>query len=207
MKGLFKNNFLAVWISAKFFLAFMVAMGIFVMIIPLQTLQMSFIIIGIVGFSINAATAIGNEFSSKWGKYKLTLPVKRTDIVKSLFLNQLLWLIVGVLFVGIVIVFSYILHGFSFGQFTDIVSLFVLGIGISLFMGAIFIPLIYMAGEDKIIVFLIISLICGVGIAAMLFNITDTTPLLGTMIMIVGSLLLFTLSYPLTVCIFKRKEY
>ena len=44
---------------------------------------------GIVGFSVIAATAIGNEFSLKWGKYKLTLPVKRTDIVRSLFLNQI----------------------------------------------------------------------------------------------------------------------
>ena len=58
------------------------------MIIPEQTLQMYFIMIGIIGFSVIAATAIGNELSSKWGKYKLTLPVKRTDIVRSLFLNQ-----------------------------------------------------------------------------------------------------------------------
>ncbi len=62
----------------------MLVMGIVVIIIPDQTWQMYFIIIGIVGLSVNAATAIGNEFSSKWGKYKLTLPVKRIDIVKRL---------------------------------------------------------------------------------------------------------------------------
>lgn len=90
MKGLFKNNFLAVWTNAKIFLLFMLAMGIVVFIIPEQTWQMYFILIGIVGLSVNAATAIGNEFSSKWGKYKLTLPVKRIDIVKSLYINQLL---------------------------------------------------------------------------------------------------------------------
>ncbi len=74
-------------------------------------------------------------------------------------------------------------------------------------MGALFIPLIYLAGEDKVIVFLIISLLCAVGIAAMFFNITDAAPLLGAIIMMISSLLLFILSYPLTVCIFKRKEY
>ena len=84
MKGLFKSNFLAVWTNAKIFLLFMFAMGIAVIIIPDQTWQMYFIIIGIVGLAVNAATVIGNEFSSKWGKYKLTLPVKRIDIVKSL---------------------------------------------------------------------------------------------------------------------------
>lgn len=203
MKGLFRNNFFAVWINAKVFLIFMFLMGIVVTIIPDQTLQMYFIMIGIVGFSVIAATAIGNEFSSKWGKYKLTLPVKRTDIVRSLFLNQFLWIIVGTLFVGIVTGLSYMIHGFSFDQFSGILSLFILGISISLFMGAIFIPMIYLTGEDKIIVFLIISLLCAVGIAAMLFNI----PLFGNIIIITCALLLFIASYPLTISIFKRKEY
>ena len=89
MKGLFKSNFLAVWTNAKIFLLFMFAMGIAVIIIPDQTWQMYFIIIGIVGLAVNAATVIGNEFSSKWGKYKLTLPVKRIDIVKSLYINYI----------------------------------------------------------------------------------------------------------------------
>lgn len=203
MKGLFRNNFFAVWINAKVFLIFMLLFAIVVTIIPAQTLQMYFIMIGIVGFSVIAATAIGNEFSSKWGKYKLTLPVKRTDIVRSLFLNQIFWIIVGTLFVGIATGLSYMIHGFSFDQFSGIFRLFILGISISFFMGAIFIPLIYLTGEDKIVVFLVISLLCAVGIAAMLFNI----PLFGNVIIITCALLLFIVSYPLTISIFKRKEF
>ena len=48
MKGLFKNNFLAVWTNATIFSVFMLVMGIIVMIIPDQTLQMYFTMIGIV---------------------------------------------------------------------------------------------------------------------------------------------------------------
>ena len=203
MKGLFRNNFFAVWINAKVFLIFMLLFAIVVTIIPAQTLQMYFIMIGIVGFSVIAATAIGNEFSLKWGKYKLTLPVKRTDIVRSLFLNQIFWIIVGTLFTGIASGLSYMIHGFSFDQFSGIFRLFILGISISFFMGAIFIPLIYLTGEDKIVVFLIISLFCAVGISAMLFNI----PLFGNVIIITCALLLFAVSYPLTVSVFKRKEF
>ncbi len=128
MKGLFKSNFLAVWTNAKIFLLFMFAMGIAVIIIPDQTWQMYFIIIGIVGLAVNAATVIGNEFSSKWGKYKLTLPVKRIDIVKSLYINQLLWIMIGVLFVGIIIALSYLLHGITFEQFEGISGVLVIGI-------------------------------------------------------------------------------
>lgn len=203
MKGLFRNNFFAVWINAKVFLIFMLLFAIVVTIIPAQTLQMYFIMIGIVGFSVIAATAIGNEFSLKWGKYKLTLPVKRTDIVRSLFLNQIFWTIVGTLFTGIVTGLSYMIQGFSFDQFSGIFSLFILAVSISFFMGAIFIPMIYLTGEDKIVVFLIISLFCAVGIAAMLFNI----PLFGNVIIITCALLLFAVSYPLTISIFKRKEF
>lgn len=203
MKGLFRNNFFAVWINAKVFLIFMLLFAIVVTIIPAQTLQMYFIMIGIVGFSVIAATAIGNEFSLKWGKYKLTLPVKRTDIVRSLFLNQIFWIIVGTLFTGIASGLSYMIHGFSFDQFSGIFSLFILAVSISFFMGAIFIPMIYLTGDDKIIVFLIISLFCAVGIAAMLFNI----PLFGNVIIITCALLLFAVSYPLTISIFKRKEF
>ena len=203
MKGLFRNNFFAVWINAKVFLIFMLLFAIVVTIIPVQTLQMYFIMIGIVGFSVIAATAIGNEFSLKWGKYKLTLPVKRTDIVRSLFLNQIFWIIVGTLFTGIASGLSYMIHGFSFDQFSGIFSLFILAVSISFFMGAIFIPMIYLTGEDKIVVFLIISLFCAVGIAAMLFNI----PLFGNAIIITCALMLFAVSYPLTISIFKRKEF
>ncbi len=195
MKGLFKNNFLAVWTNAKIFLFFMLVMGIVVIIIPDQTWQMYFIIIGIVGLSVNAATAIGNEFSSKWGKYKLTLPVKRIDIVKGLYINQLLWIVIGTLFVGSITALSYLLHGVPFNQFEGIAGVLILGLSISLSMGAIFIPSIYLAGEDKLIVFLIISLLSAVGIAAMLFNI----PSFGQFILISGSILLFILSFPLTV--------
>lgn len=203
MKGLFRNNFFAVWINAKVFLIFMLLFAIVVTIIPAQTLQMYFIMIGIVGFSVIAATAIGNEFSLKWGKYKLTLPVKRTDIIRSLFLNQIFWIIVGTLFTGIASGLSYMIHGFSFDQFSGIFSLFILAVSISFFMGAIFIPMIYLTGEDKIVVFLIISLFCAVGISAMLFNI----PLFGNVIIITCALLLFAVSYPLTVSVFKRKEF
>ena len=92
---------------------------------------------------------------------------------------------------------------FLFNQFEGIAGVLILGLSISLSMGAIFIPSIYLAGEDKLIVFLIISLLSAVGIAAMLFNI----PSFGQFILISGSILLFILSFPLTVRIFKKKEY
>ena len=69
MKGLFKSNFLAVWTNAKIFLLFMFAMGIAVIIIPDQTWQMYFIIIGTVSnrgweISLNADAIDSKDW--KW---------------------------------------------------------------------------------------------------------------------------------------------
>lgn len=207
MKGLLKNNFFSVWANAKVFSIFMLVWGIIVVIIPAETIQMWYIMIGIVGFSVNAASGIGNEFTSKWGKYKLTLPVERADIVKSLFISQIIWLLVGILFSGIGITLSFLLHGYSYDQLIGMLSMFALGISISFFMGAMFIPLLYLGGEEKSIVFLVITLLCAFGIASVLFNVTDAAPLLGITLSIICSVLFFALSYPLTVSIYKKKEY
>ena len=83
MKGLLKNNFFIVWANAKVFSIFMLIIGIFIIAVRDQSFQIGYVMIGIVGFSVNAIAVVKNEFISKWGKYKLTLPVKRSDIVKS----------------------------------------------------------------------------------------------------------------------------
>ena len=97
--------------------------------------------IGIIGFSVSAIAAAKNEYVSKWGKYKLTLPVKRTDIVKSLFLNQLIWLLTGAFWAGIEISLSWLFHGCPFDRAIDVLTMFALGISINLFLGAVFFPL------------------------------------------------------------------
>ena len=55
----------------------------------------------------------------KWGKYKLTAPVKRADIVKSYFINQLIWLFVGMIFAGVGPGLSWLLYGCPFDQNID----------------------------------------------------------------------------------------
>ena len=183
MKGLLKNNYFAVRSNAKAFSVFMLLLGIFVVAVISPSLLMGYALLGMIGFSLNAIAGLRKESSTKWSKYKLTAPVKRSDIVKSYFISQILWLIVG--------------------------------IGISLFMGAIFFPLFYLGGEERNEVFLIISLLCGIGIVMGLSTLINTlfpkmtAPQLicGGIAILACSLLVYVLSYPLTVSIFKKKEY
>jgi len=214
MKGLLRNNLYATLSNAKVFSGFMIFFGIFVVAVISQSLQIGYVIIGIIGFSVNAITVAKNEFTSKWGKYKLTLPVRRTDIVKSLFLNQLIWLLVGTLFVGIEMSLSWLFHGCPFDQVIDVLTMFALGVSMSLFMGAVFFPLFYMGGEEKSEVFLVISLLCAFGIDFVIVSAVNdllepgiAAIVFGAVILIVCSLLALALSYRLTVRIFKKKEY
>ncbi|MDE6025025.1 MAG: ABC-2 transporter permease [Lachnospiraceae bacterium] len=214
MKGLLKNNFFAVCSNAKVFSLFMLILGFFVVAVISQPLLIGYVLLSMIGFSINAITSIKKEYISKWGKYKLTLPIKRADIIKSHFISQLMWLLVGAIFAGLSIGLSWVLHGCPFDNGIDTISIFALGISISLFTGAFFFPLFYLGGEERSDVFLIISLLCGSGIALIIISLLNfylapgvSTILLGAAILLICSLLVFALSFPLTVDIYNKKEY
>lgn len=214
MKGLLKNNLYATLSNAKIFSGFMLLFGVFTVAVISQSLQIGYVMIGIVGFSVNAVAVAKSESASKWGKYKLTLPVKRADIVRSLFFNQLLWLLIGTLTAGIETALSFLFHGCLFDQPIDILTMFALGISMSLFMSALFFPLFYLGGEERGDVFLVIALLCAFGIVLMIVSALNhlTEPgiysiLFGAAVLLTSSLLAFALSCPLTVIIYRKKEY
>lgn len=214
MKGLLRNNFFAARSNAKVFSGFLLLLGIFVIAVISQPLLFGYVMLGMVGFSVNAITSMKKEFVSKWGKYKLTLPVKRADIVKSYFISQLIWLFVGTLFAGTGVCLSWLLHGCPFDRGVDVISLFVFGISVSLFSGAFFFPLFYLGGEERSEVFLVISLLCAVGINLGIVSLINlylepglTAILFGAAVLLICSFSAFIISYPLTVHIYNGKEY
>lgn len=214
MKGLIKNNFYATLSGAKTLSIVMILTGAFIVAVISQTLLIAYIILGIIGFSETALSIVRDECSSKWGKYKLTLPVRRADIIKSQFLNQLLWTLVGTLFAVTATALSWILHGCPYDHPIDIVTTFVLGISISLFMGAVFFPLFYANGEERGSIFIGLSLVCAFVFDYAIVSLINyfiepglRNILLGILILLASSILAFALSCPLTIRIFKRKEW
>ncbi len=214
MKGLLKNNFFAVCSNVKVFTAFMLMLGIFVAAVISPSLLIGYVLLSIVGFSVIAITGIKKEFVSKWGKYKLTLPIKRANVIKSYFISQLIWLLVGIAFAGADISLSWFLHGCPFDKSIDTLSVFALGISVSLLTEAFFFPLFYLSGEEKSEVSLGISLLCGIGITLGIISILNLyltpgpdTVLIGAAALIICPLPVFALSYPLTVSIYRKKEY
>lgn len=218
MRGLLKNNFYATLTGAKAFSGIAVFLGVFVVAMDnaIPSLVIGYMLLVMIGFSLNSIAMLRKESATKWGKYKLTAPVKRMDIVRSYFASQLLWLAVGIAFAGIGIALSVTLHGYPFDRNTDVFMLFVVGIGISLFMGAIFFPLYFLGGEERSEVILMVSLLGGIGMVMGLTtlvnkwypgNMTSGQIILsGVFIMICGAAA-FAASCPLAAQIFSRKEY
>lgn len=217
MKGLLKNNFYAAISNVKVFSIVMFLLGVFVVAMSNKnpSLIIGYMLLSMVGFSLNSIASLRKESATKWSKYKLTTPVKRSAIVQSYFLSLLMWLSVGVIFAGIGAALSIMLHGFPFDRNEDIFLLFVAGIGISLFMGAIFFPLFYLGGEERNEVFLVISVLCGIGLVMGLTIFVNTLfpapmvtlqVILSGVIILASALLMFVFSYPLTTYIYYKRE-
>lgn len=218
MTGLIRNNLYTALASAKWLAIALLVFGVVTIVLnnDRQTLLVVFSVLCPVVLSTNAIASLRKESASKWHKYKLIAPVTRREIIKSYFFSQLLWVLAGVLPAGAVIGLSVLFHGFPFGQNTDLLMVFVTGISASLLIGAIFYPLFYLGGEERNEAVLAISLLGAVGLLTgmvVLLNLLfGPKPalfewLLGSALLLLVSLLLFLLSYQLTVMIFRRKEY
>lgn len=218
MTGLLKNNFYAAVSNIKVFAIVMTFSGAFVVAVDndVQTLLISYMLLSIIGFSFSAVSCLQKENASKWAKYKLTAPVRRSDIVKSCYMIQILWLFAGIFFAAAGLCLSIFFHGFPFDRATDILLLFTVGIAVSLLMEAVFFPLFYFSGEEKSEVFLVVSLLCAIGLVMALVSVinwlfgpemSDPVIMISAAVIICVSLLLFVLSYFFTLKIFRRKEY
>lgn len=215
MKGLIRNNYYAALASAKWLAVAMLVFGVTVIILGKSTPLIIFSLLCVIGFSSNGVASLRKESTSKWNKYKMTTPVRRRDIVKSHFISHLIWILSGTLATSICVGLSILLHGFIFDTGTDIMSIFVAGMSIGFFMGAIFYPLFHLGGEERNEAILGISLVGSIGVFMGLVYLINLAfglgmqtwqVLLSMAIVLVIAVFTFLLSYLVTVSIFQKKE-
>lgn len=213
MKGLFLDNFYKTIGSIKLFAFLVFAVGVAALLTGNDTILELFVYIAITALSVNGISSMRKDADVKWNKLELTLPVRRSDIVKSKYLSYLFWVLTGIVIAAIFTALAVAIHGnvfFAYG-FRDISSLFTLGTGIALLVGALFYPLAYLLGIDKSETLLVISVIGGVGLAVFLIwmvNLNGTLSYytrLGIFALIIA--LIFCISYLFTKIIYRGKEF
>lgn len=218
MSGLIRSHFYTIYASVKWLAVSMLAFGIVVVAIDNdnKSLLIIYALLCITGFSANAIAGLRKESGSNWKKYQLTVPVTRRQIIHNHYVSQLLWIGMGCLLAGVVIVLSALLHGFPFDTNTDVLMIFSVGISIDLFMGAIFYPLFYLGGEERSEVILEISLIASASIIAGIIFLLNfifgykmelIIIIISAAIMMIIAIFAYILSQFITVRIFNKKEY
>ena len=218
MKGLLRDNFYAAYVNEKVWFIIMFLVGILVAaVIPDDSIFVrNYMLICLIGYSYVALDSLRKDSTCKWEKYKLTVPVTRADIVRSCYAGQLIWLAVGVLSASVPVILCIVMHGYPFDLNTDIWLIYMIGISISLFMGALFFPLFYLFGAERKEVFLLVSILSAIAAVAglvVLLNrlfgpgMTTAQIILSALVVLICAVLSYAVSYRVTVGVFGRKEY
>lgn len=217
MQGLMRNNYYKILSTLKLFLCFILFTGIATVIFDNRNtgLLTGFLYLSMVGLPWSTAVGLRKNSGGKWNRYLLTLPVKRCDIVKSVFLTQLSSLGMGMLLTGAVFFFSFLIHGFPFYRHVDVLLLLSSSVGVTLFMSAVFFPISYMDTKDRTEVTGTISLLIGigmvVGIAILINSVFGKVSELQLVFFSIGiqifAVCIYVLSYFFASRIFLRREF
>lgn len=216
MRGLIKNNFYTVEGSLKAtilvcFIA-VIASSIAGIYFPNNAALSVCVISGILGaFGALSGTAIQKDGASKWNKFELTMPINRNDVIKARYISFVLYILIGA--------FMAILSVLLFYAVTGTVNLervgygFAFGIAFAMSIPTFMTPLVLVFGSDKGEILLMVSITISLG----LFFVSSAvlTPFLrdfsnDNLVFRLGffvfSVLLFAVSYFLSVFLYKKKE-
>lgn len=215
MKGLLRNHYYKILSGLRILLIFILLAGALILLFGGgEDLLTAFLCLSVIAFPFISSIAVRKSGGGKWDQYILSLPVRRYEIVKSVFITQLIAILIGSAISMVLFLASFAIHGFMFYRYVDVLLLFSSAIGTSLIMNAIFLPISYLDSSDRIEAVSIISLI--IAVAAMTALITviniflEKPSNMQLAVFGVGILILsyaaFVLSYFLTVGIYSKKD-
>lgn len=219
MRGLLKNNFYGMIENIKIAFVFVLVFGIVLLVSGSAAMLNAFCLISTPIMAVLAMSCLRKESSSKWEKYKLTLPVKRNDIVKSQYISHSILSIGGTVFVALFLSCTVLIHGnqyFYYGL-RDAITLIIGGGILAVLIGAIAYPLYYLLGAGKTEVISVLSVIGAISIVlglSIIINmisgdgaVSNTRYYTCLILILVFAIVLFAVSYTLSSSIFKKKEY
>lgn len=216
MQGLIRNHYYKIVSNLKILLIFILLTGVIILIfggkkeIPLFV----FLCLNVIGFPFISSIDLRKNNIDKWNRYVLSLPVRRCEIVKSVFAMQGITILIGSMLSAILFLTSFLIHGFAFYRYIDVVLLFSSAIGISLIMNSIFLPISYLDSNNRTaamsIISLIISVAIMVGLIAVINILLEKPTDMQLMIFAIGNLVLsiavFLISCSLTVSIYSKQD-
>lgn len=177
MNGIYLNHFYRMRQHMKLLVTITIGVGALLLVTGNVTLLELFTYIFIAQLSISGVAGMSADAASNWNNYELTLPVRRTELVRGKFLSYLSGVAFATVLVGVIDCAALVLHRNKWDvDARSIASLFSLGIGIAVMAGAFFYLLVYWLGVDKSDSILTISLLAAVVLAVFLVWLVNRFP-------------------------------
>lgn len=219
MIGLLRNDVFGVIDNLKVYALLIAVFGVGCIVSGGVTVLYLFCILTPAVLSAVSISSLRLESNSRWPKYKLTLPIRRSAIVKGHYVNHLLWSVVGTVVVSVVMAVSVLVHGnqyFYYG-WRDALTLIVIGFILAVLIGALVYPLYYYFGAMHAELILLGSTLGAVAIVrglSLVINfllgeaqISTVTYVNSVGIILAAACMGYMLSYFVTCHIFASKEY
>lgn len=210
MRGLLRNNFYSMQEGMKLSFLLTVLLGVLAVFLDY------FIVAAITGiiivFPVNIGASLQSDKASKWNKYEITAPVRRKTIIACKYISYLLLIAIGIACSLIAVAVLAIL-----GNRLDSVHInfFLTGLSLGLLTGAFLYPLLLLDIANCELTVILSAFMAAVCFSAIFFlgvsiftlgKIMFFDPTVLIMVSIV-SIILFALSYLISVCIHRRKEF
>jgi ABC-type transport system involved in multi-copper enzyme maturation permease subunit len=191
--------------------ALCLVLGILLIITGDSRLLNIFIGLGITFMSCSLMYCVQKDKSSKWNKYQLTMPVKRSDVIASQYFGHLFALLSAIILTGIILRISIILHEDILIMFNEMaLSIIPLTIGVSLVTCALFFPIVHALDTNGGEVLIVVCLLIACGINAFIYwlgNKAELSQDINAILCIVLSIVFFIISFIITIKIYAKKDF
>ncbi|MCL2773049.1 MAG: ABC-2 transporter permease [Oscillospiraceae bacterium] len=175
-----------------------------------SSLYPAIILVGIGLFSWTFMLSSKKDSASKWNRFQLAMPIKRSDVITSKYLGQLMMMLVGIVLTAIFTGLFFGLHLLYWKDFVRYSFSYVpLSIGIALVSCGLFYPITYTVGENREEGFSVISMLVAGGINALILWIGHTANLsqiVNAIVCVAISAVIFVVSYAIAVKIYAKKD-
>lgn len=207
MKGLILKDLYITKNNSRFYL---LILGLFGIVSLAQgDGGMSFLPFCVILFSVLVISSLSYDELAKWDRLALCMPITRRQVVASKYVLHLIFTAVGVLLGLLIGVLSLLIH--DDGDYRALLTLVATSAAIALVYGALVLPLIFRYGPEKgrimiILLALVPAALVGTGIS---IGGSPSEELIARLVYFApaAALILFGISYPISVKIYEKKQF
>ena len=207
MKGLFLKD---MYMIRSYCRAYLLISVVFIAVSVFSETNAFFVIYPCLLCSLIPVTLISYDEKSHWMQYSATLPVTRSQIVSVKYLTGLIFQVTMIAISTLAQAVRMSITGTFSGN--DLLVMVLMLMIITFLSPAICLPLIFKLGVEKgrIAYYLMIGLVCGGGVAASRFMISDMTAQItfsaGMLVTTAAVIILYALSWYASIRFFAKRE-